>query len=79
MGISVAEAGRRGGLAVLRNRGTPFFREIGKKGQRAMRERYPHMAREWGKLGGRPKKASLEKYGGDRGSELQKGGKGPAL
>jgi general stress protein YciG len=58
--ITVSEAGRKGGLAVLRNRGHAFFVEIGKRGQNVMRERYPNMASEWGKKGGRPRKSNLE-------------------
>jgi len=66
-GISVSEAGRRGGLAVLKTRGRRFFAEIGQKGQRVMRVRYPNMASQWGKLGGRPKKPKLEEVMGNEG------------
>ena len=59
-GITVSEAGRKGGLTVLRNRGRDFYVEIGRRGQNVMRARYPNMAREWGKKGGRPRKSSLE-------------------
>ncbi len=59
MTISVSEAGKKGGLAVLRNHGRSFFAKIGRKGQQAMRQKYPNMASEWGKLGGRPKKPRL--------------------
>jgi len=55
--ISVSEAGRKGGLTVLSLRGVGFFSEIGKKGQYETRRRYPGMAIEWGKKGGRPRKA----------------------
>jgi general stress protein YciG len=58
--ITVQEAGRRGGLSVLANRGREHFVAIGKKGQEALRERYPNMAKEWGKRGGRPRKHNLE-------------------
>ena len=61
--ITVNEAGRRGGLAVLRKRGRTFYVEIGSKGQAVMRRKYPDKAREWGKLGGRPKKLVLESVG----------------
>ena len=60
---NVREAGRLGGLTVFRTRGKAFFTEIGKLGQAAMRQKYPNMAREWGKLGGRPKKRSLDDMG----------------
>jgi len=59
MSISVSEAGRKGGLAVLRRRGRSFYSEIGKKGQLVMRRKYPGMAKEWGRRGGRPRKLTL--------------------
>ena len=59
MSLTVVEAGRKGGLKVLRTRGREFFAGIGKKGQKAMREKYPGMASEWGKRGGRPLKLKL--------------------
>jgi len=67
MSISVAEAGRKGGLTVLDRRGRAFYSEIGKKGQQAMRQKYPNMASEWGKLGGRPKKLTLNQIVGEKG------------
>ncbi len=68
MAITVNEAGRRGGLTVFRARGCQFFAEIGKKGQRVMRARYPNMASQWGKKGGRPRKLKLDEVTGN-GSE----------
>jgi general stress protein YciG len=64
MSISVAEAGRKGGLTVLNRRGRAFYSEIGKKGQQAMRKKHPGMAPEWGKRGGRPKKSTLKEIMG---------------
>lgn len=64
MSISLREAGRKGGLTVLRKRGRAFFVEIGQKGQLAMQAKYPGMASQWGKLGGRPKKPCLKEMGG---------------
>jgi hypothetical protein len=58
--LTVAEAGRRGGLTVLRGKGREFFKQIGSKGQRELRKRYPGMASSWGKKGGRPRKSALE-------------------
>ena len=63
MTMTVNEAGHRGGLEVLRRRGRDFFARIGKKGQEAMRVKYPGMSREWGKLGGRPRKFPLNGLG----------------
>ena len=57
--ISVVEAGRRGGLALLAKRGNNHFAIIGKNGQDTLRKRYPGMASEWGKKGGRPRKNNL--------------------
>jgi general stress protein YciG len=54
---TVQEAGRRGGLALFQKRGKRYFVEIGVKGQAVTRMRYPGMASEWGKKGGRPRKA----------------------
>lgn len=64
MTISVVEAGRRGGLTVLRTRGPEFYSRIGKKGQEAMRKKYPGMATKWGEKGGRPRKTTLPKLWG---------------
>ncbi len=58
-GITVKEAGRRGGLSLLNKLGHSHFAEIGKKGQEATRKRYPGMATAWGKRGGRPRKNNL--------------------
>jgi len=63
MSMNVVEAGRKGGLTVLRKLGREFYCQIGRKGQAAMRQRYPNMAKQWGKLGGRPKKNSLNDMG----------------
>lgn len=57
--ISVSEAGRKGGLALLGKRGRKHFAEIGRKGQEVLIKRYPRMASKWGKKGGRPRKNNL--------------------
>jgi hypothetical protein len=57
--ISASEAGRLGGLALLRGKGREYFVELGKKGQIELKKRYPGMASEWGKKGGRPKKQNI--------------------
>jgi len=59
MGISVEEAGKRGGLTTLNRKGRAFFSSIGRTGQKALRFKYPGMASTWGKMGGRPKKPTL--------------------
>ena len=63
MAITVDEAGRRGGLAVLASRGREFYAGIGRKGQKAMRAKYPNSASEWGRKGGRPRKLPFERHG----------------
>jgi general stress protein YciG len=60
LATTVHEAGKKGGLSCLRNRGREFFSEIGRTGQQAMRHKYPGMAVKWGKRGGRPKKCNLK-------------------
>ena len=65
MGISVNEAGKRGGSTVLRKYGRQFYAAIGKKGATATHERYPGKASMWGKLGGRPRKPKLEEITGE--------------
>ena len=77
MGISVNEAGRRGGLACFCKQGRPFYVEIGRRGQQEMRRRYPGMARSWGKMGGRPCKQSLEEAGEGKKRLKKKGGLDP--
>jgi general stress protein YciG len=57
--MTTSEAGRKGGLALLSKRGKKHFAEIGKKGQEEMKKRYPGMASEWGKKGGRPRKNNV--------------------
>jgi len=57
--ITVNEAGRKGGLKVLRERGRSYFVDIGRKGQLVTRSRYANMASRWGRLGGRPRKPKL--------------------
>jgi hypothetical protein len=64
MVITVAEAGRKGGLRTLSLKGRGFFSSIGREGQRALRSKYPGMASIWGKRGGRPKKSALYSTGG---------------
>jgi general stress protein YciG len=60
---TVQEAGRLGGLTVFRKRGKAFFAKIGQSGQVVMRQKYPNMAREWGRRGGRPRKNNLDDMG----------------
>jgi len=63
MSMSVIEAGKKGGLRTLIKLGREFYVHIGREGQCAMRRKYPNKAQEWGRLGGRPKKNSLDDMG----------------
>jgi general stress protein YciG len=63
---TVQEAGRLGGLKLFHNRGRAYFAEIGRRGQRTMRQKHPDMASRWGKLGGRPKKLTLGQIMGEK-------------
>ena len=76
MDITVNEAGRRGGLAVLARYGRMHFSVIGVKGQRILRNQYPGMASIWGKLGGRPRKLNLNNTGDQ--DNNKRGGSGSA-
>ncbi len=75
--VDVIEAGRKGGLTVLRKFGREFYVGIGQKGQKSMRCKYPGMAKVWGKRGGRPKKPNLDDMG-DQGINKKRGGSGSA-
>ena len=66
-GISVQEAGRRGGESTLERRGTDFFREIGRKGGQRTAELYRELLKEFGKKGGRPKRPTLDESAGGAG------------
>lgn len=59
-GISVKEAGRRGGKSTLEHQGVEFFREIGRKGGRKTFELYHDLLAEFGRKGGRPRCPVLE-------------------
>jgi general stress protein YciG len=65
--MNVVEAGRKGGLTVLRKLGREFYVRIGQQGQIVMRQKYPNMASAWGKKGGRRKKPNLEEKMGENG------------
>lgn len=59
--ITVAEAGRRGGLATsARFRGTDFYQRIGVIGGKRQKELYADLLAEFGRRGGRPRRPNLE-------------------
>ena len=65
--ITCQEAGRRGGRSTLARRGTAFFQEIGRKGGKRQKELYHDLLAEFGKLGGRPRRPSLNESMGEGG------------
>lgn len=67
--MTVQDAGSLDGLALLQRLGKQHFAAIGKNGQKEMRNRLPNMAKEWGKMGGRPRKMPLLQNGGERRNE----------
>jgi len=59
--ITVAAAGRRGGLATsARFRGTDFYQRIGAIGGKRQKELYADLLAEFGRRGGRPRRPNLE-------------------
>lgn len=59
--ITVREAGRRGGHATrTRFQGTDFYRRIGAMGGKRQKELYHDLLAEFGRMGGRPRRPSLE-------------------
>lgn len=73
-GISVKEAGRRGGSTTRdRYTGTGFYQRIGAKGGKRQKELYADLLAEFGKLGGRPRRPSLNEHVGE-GDHHEKGG-----
>ena len=74
-GISVREAGARGGRATLENQGVDFFRRIGAKGGKRTKEFYADLLKEFGKRGGRPRRPMLGQNLGEDLAE-EKGGCG---
>ncbi|GBD10764.1 hypothetical protein HRbin23_00410 [bacterium HR23] len=63
--MTVREAGRRGGLALVQKYGRTYLSLIGRKGGKATARKYKDLLREWGKRGGRPRKGRLEETMGE--------------
>jgi len=64
-GITVDEAGRRGGNTTRERYGRDFYRRIGKLGGERTRELYAEALKEVGKRGGRPRRPALDEYMGE--------------
>jgi general stress protein YciG len=65
-GISVKEAGRRGGYSTLEHKGVEFFRQIGRKGGQRTAGLYRELLAEFGKSGGRPRRPIFSDSVGER-------------
>lgn len=64
--ITCREAGRRGGTATRdRFAGTDFYQRIGAKGGKRQKELYSDLLAEYGRLGGRPRRPSLNEHVGE--------------
>lgn len=58
--VSCREAGQRGGRTTANRYGTEHYRRIGSLGGQKTRQRWSHLTKRWGQLGGRPRKVKLE-------------------
>lgn len=67
--ITVAEAGRRGGIMTRDRHGVEFLRKIAQKGGRATATRYHDLLSEFGKRGGRPRRPALDERMGEETSK----------
>jgi general stress protein YciG len=65
-GITVKQAGQRGGSRTLERHGREFFQAIGKKGGKRTAELYRELLSDFGKRGGRPRRPTLGEYMGGR-------------
>jgi len=63
--ITAAEAGRKGGQTTLAKYGHSWYAHLGSLGSRQQRCLYPNKARDWGRMGGRPKVRSLNEIEGE--------------
>lgn len=64
-GMTVQEAGRRGGSATLQTKGVGHFQKIGRKGGKRTAQLYRDLLSEFGKKGGRPRRPALDNHMGE--------------
>jgi len=77
-GISVQEAGRRGGLKTSAlYRSTGFYRKIGTRGGETTKTRWGHLFSEFGRRGGRPRRPNLENGVGEGSPQKREDAVGP--
>ena len=75
--LTCRQAGRLGGLETLRRRGRAHFSECGRLGQQALKERWStEDRRQWGRLGGRPRRVRYKDMG-ERELGIKEGGSPP--
>jgi len=60
-GVSVREAGRRGGNVTLQNHGHDHFRRIGSLGGTTTKARWGQLFQQMGRKGGRPRRPAINK------------------
>lgn len=71
-GMTVAEAGRKGGEKTAQTHGHEFYQEIGRKGGEAVKEKYgPEFYSEIGRKGGEKVQEEVRQY--ESRSKLSKG------
>lgn len=58
-GVTVRQAGARGGRSTRDRHGVEFLKKIAKKGGDTTKKRYGHLFAEYGRRGGRPRRPSL--------------------
>ena len=63
--MTVQEAGKRGGRATLENHGRDYFSQIGRKGGERTAELHHNLLRQFGQMGGRPKRPTLDETMGE--------------
>ena len=76
-GISVKEAGKRGGIATRDRHGVEFYRQIGARGGEITKRRWGHLFGQFGKKGGRPRRPNLENNVGEGSPEKKEAMVGP--
>jgi len=70
--LTVAEAGRRGGLTTsCRYRGTGFYQRIGRMGGKKFAALYRDLLAEFGRRGGRPRRPNLEDSVGEESPQMK--------
>jgi len=64
-GLTVKQAGARGGSRTLERHGREHFQAIGRKGGKRTAKLYRELLSDFGKRGGRPRRPALDEYMGE--------------